>query len=157
MMSTFKEIVEATGKDFHVEKTIRGYYRLMEGDKVYHDDSCNEDVNGTKEHAEQYYAELLLEYEVPETKKQMRGGIWFLKKGSGMVNMSWHDEESLETFTERVADRLYSWIGTDYECRVVECIGGSSISRYYRTGESVKSETAYVYEVDKDGKRTRID
>lgn len=79
MDSILKKVVKATGKDFHVEQTITGYYRLMLGEEIYHDDSCDVDVNRTKEEAEKYYADLLLEYEVPTEKKQMRGGIWFLK------------------------------------------------------------------------------
>ena len=73
------------------------------------------------------------------------------------VNLNWKDEESLKGFRKRVADRLYKWIGTELECRVVEVIGGSSMSFYYRTGESRHSESYYVYEVDKDGNVTRID
>lgn len=75
----FTQIVEATGKEFRIEKTIIGYYRLMEGDNIYHDDSSDEDVNGSYEEAEAYFGNMLLEYEVPEDKKEMRGGIWFLK------------------------------------------------------------------------------
>lgn len=76
----FIQIVEATGKEFRIEKTISGYYRLMEGDNIYHDDSADEDVNGTYEEAEAYFANMILEHEVPEDMKVMRGGVWFLKK-----------------------------------------------------------------------------
>ena len=79
MNKKFQDIVKATGKDFHVEQTIGGHYRLMVGENIYFDDSCCEDVNGTKEEAEAYFAALLLEDEVPQEKKQMRCGIWFLK------------------------------------------------------------------------------
>ena len=75
----FIQIVEATGKKFRIEKTISGYYRLMEGDDIYHDDSSDEDVNGTYEEAEAYFANILLEHEVPEGKKEMRCGLWVLK------------------------------------------------------------------------------
>ena len=73
-----------------------------------------------------------------------------------IVNMIWKDEESFKDFYKRVADRLYKWIGTELECRVVEVIGGSSMSFYYRTGESEHSENYYVYEVDREGNRKRI-
>ena len=73
------------------------------------------------------------------------------------VNLSWKDEESVKDFRKRVADRLYKYIGTEYECRVVEVIGCSSISFYYRTGESSPSESYYVYEVDKYGNATMIE
>lgn len=71
--------------------------------------------------------------------------------------MIWKDEESLKDFFKRVADRLFQYIGTEYECRVVEVIGGSSVSHYYRVGESKHSDSSYVYEVDREGNRTRIE
>ena len=67
------------------------------------------------------------------------------------VNLSWKDEESVKDFRKRVADRLYKHIGTEYECRVVEVIGCSSISFYYRRGEARPSASYYVYEIDKYG------
>lgn len=73
-----------------------------------------------------------------------------------IVNLVWKDDESLKEFSKRVAVRLYKWIGTELECRVVEVIGGSSMSLYYRTGESRHSENYYVYEVDREGNRKRI-
>ena len=73
------------------------------------------------------------------------------------VNLVWKDDESLKDFRQRVADRLYNYIGTEYECRVVEVEGCSSMSLYYRTEESRHSESYYVYEVDKDGNVIRIE
>lgn len=73
------------------------------------------------------------------------------------VNLSWKDEESVKDFRKRVADRLYKYIGTEYECRVVEVIGCNSISFYYRMGESRPSESYYVYEVDKYGNAAMIE
>lgn len=78
-MATFNEIVKATGKDFAIEKSISGYYRLLLGDEIYHDDSACENVNEDLETAEGFYGNMLMEYEVPEDKKVMRCGVWFLK------------------------------------------------------------------------------
>lgn len=76
---TFNEIVKATGKDFTIEKSISGYYRLMLDGDTYHDDSDCEDVNEDYDTAEAFFGNLLMENEVPEDKKVMRCGVWFLK------------------------------------------------------------------------------
>lgn len=73
------------------------------------------------------------------------------------VNLSWREDESLKDFRKRIADRLYKYIGTEYECKVVEVIGCSSISLHYRTGEAIPSTSYYVYEVDKDGQSKEIE
>lgn len=74
-----------------------------------------------------------------------------------VLDMQWRDEESYSDFIKRVTERLYRRIGSGYECRTVRYVSGSSISRYYRTGESLRSETSYVYEIDKEGNETRIE
>lgn len=76
---TFNEIVKATGKDFTIEKSISGYYRLMLDGEAYHDDSACEDVNEDYDTAEAFFGSLLMDNEVPEDKKVMRCGVWFLK------------------------------------------------------------------------------
>lgn len=78
-MITFNDIVKATGRNFEIDKTISGYYRLMLDGEPYFDDSACEDINGIFEDAESYFANMLMEYEVPDGKKEMRGGIWVLK------------------------------------------------------------------------------
>lgn len=79
MRKRFEKIVKATGKPFCVEKTMGGYYRLMCGEDIIHDDSACEDVY-SEEDACGFYGDILLEDEVPAEKKELRGGIWFLKE-----------------------------------------------------------------------------
>ena len=77
--NTFGEVVAATGKNFEIEKSMSGYFRLMlDGEPVVDDSAC-EDLNGTYKGAENYFIDYLLEHEVPEDKKIMRCGVWFLK------------------------------------------------------------------------------
>ena len=79
MKSNFEKIVEATGKNFTINQSVSGYYRLMlDGEPVIDDSAC-EEVNEDYDTAEGYFANYLLEYEVPEDKKEMRCGAWFLK------------------------------------------------------------------------------
>lgn len=75
----FEEVVKATGKDFRCEKTISGYYRLMCGEDIIHDDGACEDVNEDEETALAFYRSYLLEDEVPEDRKELIGGMWSLK------------------------------------------------------------------------------
>ncbi len=75
----FDEIVAATGKNFECEQTISGYYRLLCDGEVINDDSACEDVNGDKDTALDFYCSYLMEYEVPDEKKEVRYGMWFLK------------------------------------------------------------------------------
>lgn len=156
-MTTFYNIVKATGRNFEIEKTISGYYRLMLDGEPYHDDSACEDLNGSYDEAEAFYANMLLEYEVPEEKKEFRCGTWFLKKQPGIIEMQWRDDESYATFIKRVAERLNRRKENEYECRAVKYVGGSSISMFYRTGEAVQSKSYYVYEVDKEGNQIRVE
>ena len=74
----FSAIINATGKNFEIEKSVSGYYRLLLDGEPIIDDSACEDVNGDYETAVDYYSNYLLEYEVPEDKKIMRAGVWFL-------------------------------------------------------------------------------
>lgn len=79
MKASFEDVVKATGKNFECERSISGYYRLVCDGKIILDDSACEDVNGTEEEAKDFFAEYLLEYEVPEHKKEYRCGLCFLK------------------------------------------------------------------------------
>ena len=72
MKNEFSAIVNATGKNFEIEKTISGYYRLLLDGEPIIDDSACEDVNGDYDTAVNFYSNYLLEYEVPEDKKIMR-------------------------------------------------------------------------------------
>lgn len=79
MKQKFEKIVKATGKPFSIEKTMGGYYRLMCNDDIIHDDSACEDVYNEGD-ALGFYSDFLLEYEVPEGKKEWRFGGWSLKE-----------------------------------------------------------------------------
>lgn len=74
----FGKVVEATGKNFSIEQSISGYYRLMLDDEPYFDDSAADDVNEDYETAEAFFITLLLENEVPENRKKLLGGSWVL-------------------------------------------------------------------------------
>ena len=75
MRTYFDRIVSATGKDYYIERSISGYYRLMlDGEPVF-DDSAAEEVNEGREMAEAFFANYLLEYVVPEDKKTIKNGI----------------------------------------------------------------------------------
>ena len=75
MTTYFDRIVSATGKDYYIERSISGYYRLMlDGEPVF-DDSAAEEVNEGIEMAEAFFANYLLEYVVPEDKKTVKNGI----------------------------------------------------------------------------------
>ena len=80
MITNFTNVVAATGKNFEIEQSMSGYYRLMlNGDPVVDLPSC-EDLNETYKEAENYFTDYLLEHEVPADKKKLRGGfVWFLK------------------------------------------------------------------------------
>ena len=75
----FGMVVAATGRNYHIEKSISGYYRLMLDDEPIIDDSACEDLNEDYKTAESYFINYLLEYEVPDSKKEMRCGLWILK------------------------------------------------------------------------------
>lgn len=79
MNTTFENVVKATGKNFRIEKSISGYYRLLCDDEVIVDDSAAEEYNKDLETAESAFANYLLEYEVPNNKKYMCCGGWILK------------------------------------------------------------------------------
>ena len=40
----FEKVVEATGKNYSIKKSISGYYRLMRDDGSYFDDSAAAEV-----------------------------------------------------------------------------------------------------------------
>ena len=75
MRTYFDGIVSATGKNYCIERSISGYYRLMlDGEPVF-DDSAAEEVNEDRETAEAFFANYLLEYVVPDNKKAIKNGI----------------------------------------------------------------------------------
>ena len=75
MKTYFDKVVSATGKDYYIERSISGYYRLMlDGEPVF-DDSATEELNEDREIAEAFFANYLLEYAVPDNKKTIKNGI----------------------------------------------------------------------------------
>lgn len=75
MTTNFERIVSATDKDYYIERSISGYYRLMlDGEPVF-DDSAAEELNEDRETAEAFFSSYLLEYVVPEAKKTVKNGI----------------------------------------------------------------------------------
>ena len=76
----FMNVVRATKKNFRINYSISGYYRLMLDGEPIIDDSACEDMNEDYETAEAYCINYLMEYEVPENKKELRCGNWVLKE-----------------------------------------------------------------------------
>ena len=74
------DVVRATEKNFRINQSISGYYRLMLDGEPIIDDSACEDTNEDYETAEAFFMQYLLEYEVPENKKELKGGVWVLKE-----------------------------------------------------------------------------
>lgn len=79
MKENFANVVEATGKNFEIEQSMTGYFRLMLEGRPIVDLPYSDELNGSYEEAEAYFVEYLLEHEVPEENKVMRCGQWFLK------------------------------------------------------------------------------
>ena len=75
----FMDVVRATEKNFRINYSISGYYRLMLDGEPIIDDSACDDLNEDYETAEAFFVRYLLEYEVPESKKELKGGVWILK------------------------------------------------------------------------------
>ena len=75
----FMNVVRATGKNFRINQSISGYFRLMLDGEAIIDDSACDDLNEDYETAEAFFMRYLLEYEVPENKKELRCGVWVLK------------------------------------------------------------------------------
>ena len=75
----FMNVVRATEKNYRINYSISGYYRLMLDGEPIIDDSACEDTNEEYETAEALLTRYLLEYEVPESKKELKGGVWILK------------------------------------------------------------------------------
>ena len=75
----FMDVVRATEKNYRINYSISGYYRLMLDGEPIIDDSACEDLNEDYETAEAYCINYLMEYEVPESKKELRCGNWYLK------------------------------------------------------------------------------
>ena len=74
----FMSVVRATEKNYRINYSISGYYRLMlDGELIIDDSSCEELED--YETAEAFFMRYLLEYEVPENKKELRCGVWVLK------------------------------------------------------------------------------
>ena len=51
---------------------------IADGEPIIDDSACD-DLNEDYETAEAFFMRYLLEYEVPENKKELRCGVWFLK------------------------------------------------------------------------------
>ena len=75
----FMNVVRATEKNFRINYSISGYYRLMLDGEPIIDDSALDEVNEDYETAEAFFIQYLMEYEVPENKKELKGGVWVLK------------------------------------------------------------------------------
>ena len=75
----FMDVVRATEKNLRINYSISGYYRLMLDGEPIIDDSACEDLNKDYATAEAFFMRYLLEYEVPENKKELRCGNWYLK------------------------------------------------------------------------------
>ena len=75
----FMDVVRATEKNYRINRSISGYYRLMLDGEPIIDDSACEDLNEDYETAEAFFTRYLMEYEVPENKKELRCGNWVLK------------------------------------------------------------------------------
>lgn len=75
----FMNVVRATEKNYRINYSISGYYRLMLDGEPIIDDSACDDLNKDYATAEAFFTRYLLEYEVPESKKELKGGVWFLK------------------------------------------------------------------------------
>lgn len=74
----FMSVVRATEKNYRINYSISGYYRLMlDGEAIIDDSACEELED--YETAEAFFMRYLLEYEVPENKKELRCGVWVLK------------------------------------------------------------------------------
>ena len=74
----FMDVVRATEKNFRINQSISGYYRLMlDGEPIIDDSACEELED--YETAEAFFMRYLLEYEVPENKKELMCGVWLLK------------------------------------------------------------------------------
>ena len=75
----FIDVVRATEKNYRINYSMSGYYRLMLDGEPIIDDSACEDLNEDYETAEAFFIQHLLEHEVPENKKELRCGVWYLK------------------------------------------------------------------------------
>ena len=75
----FMNVVRATEKNFRINWSISGYYRLMLDGEPIIDDSACDDVNEDYDPAEAFFMQYLLEHEVPASKKELRCGNWYLK------------------------------------------------------------------------------
>ena len=76
----FMNVVRATEKNFRINQSISGYYRLMLDGEPIIDDSACDDLNKDYATAEAFFTRYLMEYEVPENKKELRCGNWVLKE-----------------------------------------------------------------------------
>lgn len=76
----FMNVVRATEKNYRINYSISGYYRLMLDGVTIIDDSACEDTNEDYETAEAFFMQYLLEHEVPDNKKELKGGVWVLKE-----------------------------------------------------------------------------
>lgn len=52
-------------KKYNLEKTISGYWRIMEGKEIIFDDSTCEEMNGSREQAEAFLQQYIKELNKP--------------------------------------------------------------------------------------------
>ena len=145
MRTYFDRIVSATGRNYYIERSISGYYRLMlDGEPVF-DDSAAEEVNEDRETAEAFFANYLFEYVVPEDKIERYNEIFEECFGN------------LETF-EKIAihnnyiteDDAFGYIVSENREDFIDKMFPSAYDaiRHLDRHYSVKEEWAYV---DDDG------
>lgn len=139
--SYFEKIVEATGKNFAINQSVSGYYRLMlDGEPVIDDSAC-EDINEDYDTAEGYFSNYLLEYEVPEDKKEMRCGAWFLKDEKKKYTVYYNDEvnEIADVFSADTLEECKEWINE-------QLVGKTLVDAQYDENVVNTSKT-FIYEV----------
>lgn len=104
MRTHFQRVVAATGRNYHIKKSISGYYRLMLDDEPIIDDSACEDLNGDYDTAEGYFISYLLEYAVPEQRKEFKFGNWVLKKYEKLIS-----DQDIKTLATEVKDNGWEY------------------------------------------------
>lgn len=115
--SFFEKIVEATGKNFTINESISGYYCLMlDGEPIIDDSACHE-VNDDYDTAKEYFADYLLEYEVPNDKKEMHYGVWYLKDDNKKYTVYYNDKvnDAAEVFSAYTLEECKDWINKQLE------------------------------------------
>lgn len=141
--SFFEKIVEATEKNFTIHESISGYYSLMlDGEFVINDSACHE-VNDDYDTAIEYFSNYLLEYEVPESKKEMRSGVWFLKEKNKKYTVYYNDDvnEVADVFSADTLEECKEWINKHLD-------GMTAVNDEYPcTDDVMYSSKTFYYEV----------